>query len=974
MSQYFNSSSKRDEINEYAKDLNSPNFDKKREALKKVIALMTVGKDVSPLFQSVIKCLEVNDLEIIKLVYLYIINYSRAKPDDAIMVVELFRRSTKNMSSPLIRALAVRTMGYIRVKRINEYLIEPLKELLADEDPYVKKTAILCVPKVYEVTPDLIEKHDVIKTLQKMVTKEGNTLVLANLIACFHELSEMRGSKKLLPLNSDLVQKLLLAINECIEWGQVFILECLADYVPADVKEAESIVDRVLPRLSHVNPSVVLTSVRVILKCMDHMTSAENIKALSKKIAPSMIGLLAGQPEVQYVALRNFSFICEKYPHILDKNIKVFFIKFNDPYFVKLEKLHMISKLTDNKNFETVLTELVEYTNDVDIEFGRKAMKAIGRICVKVDKAAEKCLSILKAVIQAGSQAIHILAEACVVLQIIYRKYPERFTHDESFKTLVENLSNISEPEPRGSLVWIIGEFAERIPGSVEIIKGLGEYFSTESASVQLQVLTATVKLFLKLPDDAEDLVATILPLATENNENPDVRDRGYIYWRLLSTDTEKAKRVVLSEKPIIQEEVVGFEENLMTVLINNISTVASVFHKRPETFLPKLVLEGARRYVEEVEEEYYEPKPEGEETKKEKSPGKTESKKEKTKEEAKADTTKAAPAGNDFDLLGMDDFGSAPTATTSTTTEKKLSPPPQTTTTAHHGDLLDLDFGGSSGGAVTTSHTQPVSQPSDNFDFFDSPAPTVVETTTLVPYEVVLNESTKGQGGNTGLRVEASVLREGSNIVLGLKVRNTTGKPVSGFVSQIKPNYFGLTVDKFPDTTINPQETREIKANIGKGGNRDTSSVPKPPLTLTVGLKNSLDVFYLTVNCMFHILLEESGQLSAQDFKSHWKQIPDSNELTFDVQNVCNSAKTPEGLQQVMKRNNIFLITSRKNDKQQDVMYFTAKGVDQTYFLVEISLPSLKSKAGCSISCRSQNQGLIPLFLQCSQFVLSNS
>jgi len=50
--------------------------------------------------------------------------------------------------------------------------------------------------------------------------------------------------------------------------------------------------------------------------------------------------------------------------------------------------------------------------------------------------------------------------------------------------------------------------------------------FLSETASVQLQVLTATVKLFLKLPDEAEDLIATILPLATENNENPDVRDR----------------------------------------------------------------------------------------------------------------------------------------------------------------------------------------------------------------------------------------------------------------------------------------------------------------------------------------------------------------------------------------------------------------------------------------------------------------
>lgn len=96
------------------------------------------------------------------------------------------------MSSPLIRALAVRTMGYIRVKRINEYLIEPLKELLNDEDPYVKKTAVMCVPKVYEITPDLIEKHGIINMLQKMLTKEGNTLVVANIIVAFQELTEMR--------------------------------------------------------------------------------------------------------------------------------------------------------------------------------------------------------------------------------------------------------------------------------------------------------------------------------------------------------------------------------------------------------------------------------------------------------------------------------------------------------------------------------------------------------------------------------------------------------------------------------------------------------------------------------------------------------------------------------------------------------------------------------------------------------------
>ncbi len=48
---------KRGELQELQDDLNSKSADKKRLALKKVIAQMTLGKDLSPLFQAVIKCL-----------------------------------------------------------------------------------------------------------------------------------------------------------------------------------------------------------------------------------------------------------------------------------------------------------------------------------------------------------------------------------------------------------------------------------------------------------------------------------------------------------------------------------------------------------------------------------------------------------------------------------------------------------------------------------------------------------------------------------------------------------------------------------------------------------------------------------------------------------------------------------------------------------------------------------------------------
>ena len=64
----------------------------------------------------------------------------------------------------------------------------------------------------------------------------------------------------------------------------------------------------------------------------------------------------------------------------------------------------------------------------------------------------------------------------------------------------------------------------------------------TDISQVQLQTLTAIVKLFLKKPDGSQALVQRVLSTATKDCDSPDIRDRAYIYWRLLSTDPAAAK------------------------------------------------------------------------------------------------------------------------------------------------------------------------------------------------------------------------------------------------------------------------------------------------------------------------------------------------------------------------------------------------------------------------------------------------
>ena len=212
------------------------------------------------------------------------------------MAVNSFRQDSRQRTNPLIRALAVRTMGCIRVEKITEYLCEPLKDALHDEDPYVRKTAAICVSKLYDIAPDLVEEHEFLDLMVSLLS-DGNAMVVANTVAALVEISEIRGSSAL-SFNSNTVGKVIAAMNESTEWGQVFILDALVTYTPADAREAESIVERVVPRLAHANPAVVLSAVKVVIKFIDYLSSAESIRNWCKKLAPPLVSLMSTEPEI----------------------------------------------------------------------------------------------------------------------------------------------------------------------------------------------------------------------------------------------------------------------------------------------------------------------------------------------------------------------------------------------------------------------------------------------------------------------------------------------------------------------------------------------------------------------------------------------------------------------------------------------------------------------------------------------------
>ncbi|KAA3449419.1 beta-adaptin-like protein C [Gossypium australe] len=692
-----------------------------------------------------------------------------------------------------------------------------------------------------------------------------------------------------------------------VRWGQVFILDALSRYKAADAREAENIVERITPRLQHANCAVVLSAVKMILVQMELISSTDVVRNLCKKMAPPLVTLLSAEPEIQYVALRNINLIVQKRPTILAHEIKVFFCKYNDPIYVKMEKLEIMIKLASDRNIDQVLLEFKEYATEVDVDFVRRAVRAIGRCAIKLDRAAERCISVLLELIKI--KVNYVVQEAIIVIKDIFRRYPNMY--ESIIATLCESLDTLDEPEAKASMIWIIGEYAERIDNADELLESFLESFPEEPPQVQLQLLTATVKLFLKKPTEGpQQMIQVVLNNATVETDNPDLRDRAYIYWRLLSTDPEvcvsissqAAKDVVLAEKPVISDDSNQLDPSLLDELLANIATLSSVYHKPPDAFVTR-----AKTASQRTEDDDY-------------------------------------PDGNEKGYsANVGDGGASPSTSSSSVpytaarqpSPAQVMPAPASPVPDLLGDLIGLD----------NNAIVPADQPA---------------MPSGPPLPILLPASTR-----QGLQISAQLARQDGQIFYSLMFENNSQITLDGFMIQFNKNSFGLAAagplqvpPLAPGAAARTLLPMVVFQNMSPG---------PPSSLLQVAVKNNQQpVWYFNDKISLHVFFTEDGRMERTSFLETWRSLPDSNEVLTEFPGIMvGSAETTMDR---LAASNVFFIAKRKH-VNQDVLYFSAKIPRGIPFLIELT--TVIGNPGVKCATKTPNPELAPLCFEAIETLL---
>ena len=919
---YFQNS-KNTEISELQDNLNSMKIDLQKDAMKQIIAAMTVGKDVSPLFPHVIKCMRTTSIELKKLIYLYIINYAGAKPDQAILAVNAFHQDATDKTSPLIRALAVRTMGCIRIEMIVTYLCETLKLVLKDEDAYVRKTACVCVAKLYNTCPVMVKDNGFIDMLDSMLG-DGNSIVVSNALVALTEISLLSG-ENCIKIKSKNLKRILSALAEANEWGQVYILDSLMKYSPLkkQSEKAERIIEAVIPRLSHANPAVALCAVKVILKFLDWVENEESVGTFSKKLSTSMMTIMTSRAEIQYILLRGMHAIIQKRPHLLENDYRYFFIQYNDPIYVKLEKLEILYKVADKKNFSYIMNEFKSYAClEFDNDLVHRAIKYLGIIGFRFENACNLCVDNLIKILDYNQD--FTVNQAIIMIRDLMRKYKVPKTKEFLNKINKDLIKLVTLPESKAALLYIIGENCSSISDSTEYISSFVENFGEfgeENEKVKLQILNAVIKNFVNKPDETEELVKHILQKGAEEAENPDIRDRAYLYWRLLEVDPDAAKEMIMAEKPgfVLKEEKL-MEQTLVDDIINNLTNISAVYHKESNLLLLK---------EDMISDEHND----NEETSS--SPELQNNKS--NKENKKSKQTKIIESKvnkQDADLLGLgeDFFDSFNNFNSNQTTSAKnlnsTSP------------VFDI-FSGSDKISNSINYDNDIefidNESSRNLvTIFDENSGVSIPKPTLI-----YKYTDRGQGQTCGLQVYAQFHRENQKILLGFNIANNMQVQMNNFKIVINSNSFGVSIEPknnlhLSELRINSETNKNIILNVDVIAENINKKIPESPYSVDVCIRNNVDDFYLSVPLLVNVLLVENGKMSNSSFIPFLKNNS-QNKVNYKIE--CDKFELNESnLKKIFERNNIFEV-AKNNKMDPPLIYYTANISSMIPIIIEVSL-----------------------------------
>jgi len=200
------------------------------KGMKWLLANMSKGRNVSDFFPHVVKLVGAPNLEVRKMVYIYLARYANhdhSCRELALLSINAFQRGLADRE-PLLRSLALRVLTCMDVPDVLQLQILGVRTCCKDSSPYVRKCAANAVGKLHPrclAAGDGVQADQLVDIVTKLLEEDGSTMVLTSAMIAFSEICPQR-----LEVLHGCYRKVCHLLTDMDEWGQVVVMDALMQY------------------------------------------------------------------------------------------------------------------------------------------------------------------------------------------------------------------------------------------------------------------------------------------------------------------------------------------------------------------------------------------------------------------------------------------------------------------------------------------------------------------------------------------------------------------------------------------------------------------------------------------------------------------------------------------------------------------------------------------------------------------------
>ena len=363
--------------------------------------------------------------------------------------------------------------------------------------------------------------------------------------------------------------------------------------------------------------------------------------------------------------------------------------------YIRLEKMEIMYRMVNEKNAKSVMNEFYEYHKEQNPDYVRISIDYIAKICLRINSETPYGIDLYIKILEnlperLGADYLDTIAIASVKVK----------GGTQMVKLIAARFKDLFSIEAKSSFIWLLGEYCKRIDNAGQILEHFTKTYFTQPSEVQLRILSTGVKMYLFQIEPIDSVMTDLIQSISDKSTNPDLRDRAYIYWRLLYKDDEKAKDIIFNEQLAVDVDVSFTKDQIEEAkrLLKIGGKVSGVLGKRveelfkdKETVVKRVAVDLDSEVIVRTENnDAGSPPP--------------------VRNEAahREQQNQPATVNNDFDILGNDVQGSNDITPKKGASIGKLAPPPGTSKAADKEvNLLDLDFDAASPSGSNQPSTQ---------------------------------------------------------------------------------------------------------------------------------------------------------------------------------------------------------------------------------------------------------------------------